>query len=172
MLVLSTLKEKSEFATREELIEWIKQKITILEEELKILKTLLAVVEQGYAEPEVNPSEKVEDVKVGKKVIAKVYRGEGYVRAVPKFPAGLPSDVEEYLEAFVEEIKDKQAREGVEPEDRAVLQVKTRPDGSVAEIRISNISTTLDMLKAKATLKYAIELLYRFYKARKEKQEE
>ncbi|MEB3766037.1 MAG: hypothetical protein GSR77_07750 [Desulfurococcales archaeon] len=166
---MSTIKEKEEYAAKDELLEWIKQRISLLEEELKMLKTLLAIVEQGYSEPEVNPSERVEDVKIGKKLIAKVFRGEGYVRAVPKFPTGMPSDIEEYLQAFVEEIQDKQAREGIEPDERASLIVRTKPDGSVAEIRIANLTTTLDLLKSKATLKYAIELLYQLYKARKDK---
>ncbi len=154
---------KENYATPEEVLIWVRKRVKELEEELRILKTILAQYEAGVGSPIVNPAEKVEEYKIGKRLVAKIYIGDNYVRMTPVFDIILPSDVEEYLKTFVDELTSRQAKSGAE--ERATLKLVNGPDGTLREIRIENLNTTLEKLKAKATLKYAAELLYRLYKS-------
>ncbi len=166
---LSVLKGKNELATKEELVEWIKIRIEQLEEELRMLRSMLARLEPGVVEEEdFDPNEKIEEIKVRRKVIAKIGIGEDYVRAIFKFEASLLDDIRKYIESIVEEVSDKQAKEGVPAEEQASLIVKNTPDGHIKEIRVINVYTPLEKVKAKAALKYAVQLLYDIAKRKKE----
>ena len=155
--------ERDDLATVEEVIVWVKRRIKELEAELKVLRTILAQFEAGFIEAPLNPAEKVEEYKIGKRLVAKIYIGDNYVRMVPAFEASLPGEIEEYIKSFVEELSESQAKKGAE--ETATLKTIVLPDGRLREIRIENLARTLDKLKAKATLKYAAELLYRIYKS-------
>ncbi|MCE4625507.1 MAG: hypothetical protein F7C35_06555 [Desulfurococcales archaeon] len=161
---MSILGERESLASKEELIEYLKRRIEELKSELRILATILAMLEPASVEEPIDPSERVEDVKVSRRVIAKLGQGEDYVRLVPKFPTVLPVDIKSYIESVVEEIAERQAKDGVAPEERARLKVKEGPDGILREARIVNLYTPLEKVKAKAALRYAGELLYQIYR--------
>ncbi|MCE4612754.1 MAG: hypothetical protein F7C07_02845 [Desulfurococcales archaeon] len=157
--------EEPRIASREEIVEWVKKRIVELEEELRILKSLLSMIESP-GRPIMG--EKVEEVKAGRRRIARVYRGDSYVRMVPELPLPLPLEVREYLESVVREIRESQARAGVPEDERARLYVKERPDNSVSEVGIENLYSTIDIIKARAALKYSAELAYQVYKSAQE----
>ena len=161
----SKVPEEPRTASREEMVEWVKKRIAELEEELRVLRGLLSMVESP-GRPVLG--EKVEEVKVGRRRIAKVYRGDSYVRMVPELPLPLPLEVREYLESVVREIRESQARAGVSEDERARLYVKERPDQSVSEAGIENLYSTIDLIKARAALKYSAELAYQVYKSQEE----
>jgi hypothetical protein len=164
---MSILDEKKDFASKEEIIEYLKRRIEELENELKILRTILARYEPAAMPERFDPNEKLEDVKVGRKTIARIGVGEDYVRAIFRFQTGLPSDIRSYLERISEEIADKQALEGIPPEERTKLEVKEYPEGLVRELSFTNLYGPLERVKAKAALKYAVELLYQLSKKQK-----
>lgn len=151
-----------------ELVEWLRERIEQLEGELRYLRGLLELLEGGgqAGDPRrARPGERVEEVRVGKKRIARVFRGEGYVRLAPLEELALPGDVRGYLEGVVAELRAQQARRGLE--ELAALEIKTRPDGSIEEIVISNLNGTLEQIKAKAALKHAAETAYHITRAAK-----
>ncbi len=160
--------EKEDYASREEVITWVRQRLEELENEIRMLRSILA----HYEEPgRISPDEKVEEVKMGRKRIAKVYVGEGYVRLIPEFEMPLPSDIKEYIEEVVNEIRERQAREGLEKEEQARLIIKERASGAVKELIIKNIDGITETIKAKAALKYAAELAWEIVKAKENKEE-
>ncbi|MEB3859907.1 MAG: hypothetical protein LRS43_01710 [Desulfurococcales archaeon] len=154
--------EEHQVASREEVLEWAKKRIEELEVELRVLKAIVSMIETP-GRPVMG--EKVEEVKAGRKRIARVYRGDSYVRMVPEVPLPLPIEVKEYLESVVREIRDSQARAGVPEEERAKLYVRERPDQSILEAGIENLYSTIDLIKARAALKYSAELAYQVYKS-------
>ncbi len=158
---MSQLRESREnIATKEEIIDWVKKRIESLEEELKIMRGIINMLEERGR---LSVTEKVEEVKIGRKRIARLYKGEDYIRLVPDFPMPLPIEVKEYLESVEEEIVTVQSRQGIDSE-KAKLVIDEKPDSSIAEIRYINLYNTLELLKAKAALKYAAELAYQVYK--------
>jgi len=161
---VSIIGEKEQYATKEEIVEYLRNHIKELEEELKILRTLLAKLEPSAVEEEFDPSERVEEIRISRKTVAKLGIGEDYIRVILKFPTTLPDDIKTYLESTIEEINNRQALEGVSPDERAYLEVKRGPDKTVREIRIRNLYTPLEGVKAKAALKYSVELLYKISK--------
>lgn len=155
--------EKEEIASKEEIIAWIRQRLEELESEIRMLRSILA----HYEEPgRLSPDEKVEEVKVGRRRIARVYIGSRYVRLVPEFEMPLPSDIREYLEEIVNEIRERQEREGVDPDDMARIVVRERASGAVKEIIIRGVENITETIKAKAALKYAAEMAWQIAKAR------
>jgi hypothetical protein len=161
--------EASKVTSRRELEQWLRERIARLEEELRMLRSLLAIVTGGEPEARLDPrrprpGERVEDVRVGRKRVARVFRGEGYVRLAALEPLALPQDVREYLESVVAEIRAQQARGGRE-DDLATLEIHTRPDGSLEEATIRNLYNTLEAIKAKAALKHAAETAYLYTRA-------
>ncbi|MEB3806708.1 MAG: hypothetical protein GSR73_04245 [Desulfurococcales archaeon] len=161
--------EKEQLASREEVVSWIKHRIEELENELKMLKSILYHYEEG-APGRLSIDEKVEEVKVGRRRIARLYIGDNYVRIVPEFEMVLIGDMKEYLDEIIDEIREKQVKEGVEEQDQAKLTIRERTNGSIKEIIISNIEGIAEVIKAKAALKYVAELAWEIYKA-KEKSE-
>ena len=157
--------EKEKLLERDEVIARLRERLAELEEEVRLIKSILAALEQATVGPP-SPSEKMEEVRVGKKKIARLYYAEGYVRLRPDFPMSLPSEVWAYLEATVGEIRERQEKEGVDQEEQVRLRRIDGPDGAVAEIRIENLHTTIDHIKARAALKYVAELAYDLYRAR------
>lgn len=153
---------QSGYLTKEEVLEWLKAKVEELEIELKALKTILALLDSSS---QTLAGEKVEEVKIGRRRVAKIYVGDTYVRASFENPVVLPVEVKEYLRSVEDDIRMLQVRSGVEGE-LAKLVVKEKPDGSVAEVRIENIQSTVEAIKAKAALKYAIEITYQLIKAK------
>jgi len=147
---------------REELVGWVREKLAALEEECRMLKAILETLEGRT----VQAREEREPVLYGKKRIAWLHQGPGYVRLTPEYPLRLPREALEYLEEAVSRIREKQSDEGVPEEERARLDVANSPDGSIAEARISGLHTSLDVIRAKAALKYIAELGYELYKAR------
>ncbi len=151
-------------ASKEKIIEWIRSRIEELENELRILKSILSMMEGGGG---ARPGERVEEVRIGRRRIARLYRGEDYVRLVPEFPMALTGDVRSYLEGIVAEITETQARQGIPEEERARLDVKESPEGSVVEVRIEGLKSTLDTLKARAALKFTAEMAWEVYRAQR-----
>ncbi len=158
----SLREEKVEYASKEEILEWAKGRIRELEAELRVLRSIVSLLEDDVARP--NVAEKVEEIKFGKRKIARLFQGDNYVRVVPLFRYILPVEVKEYLSSLEEEIRSLQARHGTGDES-IILIIKDRPDGSIAEIRFENLYTTLEVLKVKAALRYSMEIMYQLYRA-------
>lgn len=162
---MSYIDEKEQYLSKEEVISWIKQRLEELENEIRILRSILAHYEQASS-GRISPDEKVEEIKAGRRRIARLYIGENYIRLVPEFDVVLVGDLKEYLEETVEEIKAKQSREGIDERDQVKLIIKEKATGGVREIIISNIEGISEIIKSKAALKYIAELAWDIYKAR------
>lgn len=154
--------QQSKAVNKEDLEAYVRKRVEELEEELRVLKTLLEYLEDAG---KASPTERVEDVKVGRRRVARILRGDSYVRSVPELPMALPREIKEYLQTVEAEIRSYQARSGSGPGEGVKLIVKERPDGTVAEIKFDGLFTTLEVLKAKAALKYAMETAYEVYRA-------
>ncbi|MFZ8792923.1 MAG: hypothetical protein ACO2O2_03405 [Acidilobaceae archaeon] len=154
--------------TREEVLEWLKARVGELEFELKVLKTIVALLDTTQ---KALVGERVEDVKIGKRRVARVYIGDTYVRVAFETPLVMPLEVKEYLKSVEEDLRVLQARTGSEGE-LARLSIRERPDGSVAEVRIENLESTIEIVKAKAALKYAVEVAHQLLKAKDREIEE
>jgi hypothetical protein len=153
-----------------ELLAWLREEIDRCEERLSMLRRILALVERdgGDADPlATRPGETLEIVKNGKRRIARLFRGEDYVRLAPVERLALPREAREYLETVVEEIRGEQARRG---EARAELKLREDPVRGVIEILITGLDATLHMLKAKAALKHTAEVAWQYTKARRRKE--
>ena len=156
--------------TKEDLEAYLKRRIAELEEELRSLRSLLEYIEDAG---KVSPTERVEEVKSGRRRIARLMIGEGYVRAVPDLPLGLPRELRDYLETVEGELRAYQSKLGQHEGEGARLSIRERPDGTVAEVRFDGLLSTLEVLKAKGALRYAMETAYEIYRAqaREERQE-
>ncbi len=154
--------------TREEVLEWLKARVGELEFELKVLKTIVALLDTTQ---KALVGERVEDVKIGKRRVARVYIGDTYVRVAFETPLVMPLEVKEYLKSVEEDLRVLQARTGSEGE-LARLSIRERPDGSIAEVRIENLQSTIEIVKAKAALKYAVEVAHQLLKAKDREIEE
>lgn len=137
--------------TREEAVEWVKRRIEELEEELSVLRRILEELE-GHPKPSID--ERVEDVKIGRRRVAKLYRGEKHARLVLEGNWPIPEELMSYLEEIVEEIRERQLASGVSPEEAVRLDVRGR------EIRVEGLHTTIEHLKVRAALKYIAESVY------------
>jgi len=155
-----------------ELEEWLHNRIMQLEEELKYLRALLAIVSgEGGVEEDprrTRPGERVEEVKIGRRKIARVFKGEDYVRLASLESMILPNEVRAYLEEVVSEIRAEQARSGRES-DLAKLEMKLDKDNSIKEIVIYNLKNALEIIKAKAALKHIAEVAWQYTKAASQK---
>lgn len=157
-----------DYLTREEVLEWLRAKVEELELELRALKTIISLLDTSS---QVLVGERVEDVKIGRRRIARLHMGDNYVRVVFENPVTLPTEVKEYLRSVEEDIRTLQAKSGAEGE-LAKLVVKEKPDGAIAEVRIENLQSTIESIKAKAALKYAVEVTYQLLRAREKELEE
>lgn len=161
---MSQARERGKGApAREELLEWIDERINELEVELKVLKAIKQLLEEPGGPLH---GEKSEDVRVGKRRIARIYRGEDYVRLVFDYPTALPPEIREYLNGVEGELRSSQAKSGVESGELARLAIRERPDGTLAEIKFENLHSTIELLKVKAALKYSAEMTYHIDRAR------
>ncbi|MEM0340620.1 MAG: hypothetical protein QXN05_00375 [Acidilobaceae archaeon] len=158
------IEERKEPATLEEIAEWIKKRLKEVEEEERMLRTLLLLIEEREVS---RPDEIVEEIRVGKKRIGRLHKGSNYVRAVPEAPIILVTEVREYLLSLEEELRGS-SHNMLEPPR---LIVKERPDGTVQEIRFENLQTTLEFIKAKAGLTYAIETSFQLVKNKSRERE-
>jgi hypothetical protein len=160
----SQLKDERESLAKEEILSWLKSRIEELENELRVLKSMLNLLEGGESW---KPGEKPEEVKVGRRRIAVLYRGEYYVRIVPQYPMPDVPEIRAYLENILNEIKEIQARSGAESsEELARLSIKNGPDGHIVEIVYENLYSAVELLKAKAALKHSVEVGWHIYRAR------
>jgi DnaJ-class molecular chaperone len=162
------LSSRDDNLTREEVLEWLKARVGELEFELKVLKTIVALLDTTQ---KALVGERVEDVKIGKRRVARVYIGDTYVRVAFETPLVMPLEVREYLKSVEEDLRVLQARTGSEGE-LARLSIRERPDGSIAEVRIENLQSTIEIVKAKAALKYAVEVAHQLLKAKDREIEE
>ncbi|MCE4620867.1 MAG: hypothetical protein F7B95_00305 [Desulfurococcales archaeon] len=157
-------RESASYVSKEELIAWLRNKIEELEEELRMLREMLSMLEGGSGW---KPGEKPEEVKVGRRRIAVVYRGDNYVRVVPNYPMPNAAEIRGYLEEILNEIREIQARAGAsDVGELAKLSVKTSPDDAIIEIVYENLHTAVELLKAKAALKHVVDLGWQIYKAK------
>ncbi len=157
-------RESAPYVSKEELIAWLRNKIEELEEELRMLREMLSMLEGGSGW---KPGEKPEEVKVGRRRIAVVYRGDNYVRVVPNYPMPNAAEIRSYLEEILNEIREIQARAGAsDVGELAKLSVKTSPDDAIIEIVYENLHTAVELLKAKAALKHVVDLGWQIYKAK------
>ncbi|MCS7106952.1 MAG: hypothetical protein NZ902_02475 [Acidilobaceae archaeon] len=152
--------------TREELVLWLREEIASLEQRLEAMRALLALLEQRELSPALG--ERVEEVKVGRRRIARVMTGEDYVRVVFEEPMKVPQEIREYLGTIEQELRALQARAG--EEELAKLKYN-EVNGSVVEIRYDQLYTTVETLKARAALKYAAEAAYHLLKAMEREQD-
>jgi DnaJ-class molecular chaperone len=162
------LSSRDDNLTREEVLEWLKARVGELEFELRVLKTIVALLDTTQ---KALVGERVEDVKIGKRRVARVYIGDTYVRVAFETPLVMPLEVKEYLKSVEEDLRVLQARTGSEGE-LARLSIRERPDGSIAEVRIENLESTIEIVKAKAALKYAVEVAHQLLKAKDREIEE
>ncbi len=162
------MSSSGDYLTREEVLEWLKVKVEELEFELRALRTIISLLDTTQ---QALVGERVEDVRIGRRRVARVYIGDTYVRATFESPLTLPVEVREYLKSVEGDLKALQAKTGVEGE-LARLLIRERPDGSIAEIRIENLQSTIEVIKAKAALKYAIEVTHQLLKAKSKEVEE
>ena len=161
--------EASRLASREEVLEYLRRRIKELEQELSVLRALLELAEKGGISSGALPGEKVEDVRVGRRRVAKLYRGETHMRLVFEEPMPMPEEVEAYLRSVEEEIRGQQARRGdLESEEMARLSFD-EASGGVVEVRFTGIYSTIEHLKVRAALKYAAETIYEFVRASRAK---
>ncbi len=160
--------EYLEGPSRSDVEQWIRDRIAELEEEISYLKALLAMLtggQDGGADPRrVRPGERVEEVRVGRRKIARVFKGEDYVRLAPLEPLALPPEARAYLEEVVSEIRAEQARSGHE-ESLARLEVRESEEKGLLEARIEGLKNTLEVIKAKAALKHVAEVAWQYTKA-------
>jgi len=147
---------------------WLRDRIAELEEELSYLKALLAMLsgdQGGEADPRrVRPGERVEEVRVGRRRIARVFKGEDYVRLAPLELLALPGEARAYLEEVVAEIRAEQARSGHE-EGLARLEIRESEERGLVEARIEGLKNTLEVIKAKAALKHVAEVAWQYTRA-------
>ncbi len=146
--------------TSDDLRLWLKRKIAELEEEIQYYKVMLSVIDGAVPVSPPMPGEKSEDLKIGKKRIGTIYRGEGYVRGSPNFKAFLIDDLKDYLNGVVNEIKLSQGDEA-----SITLDIRENPDGSIREIRVEGLQSTIEELRVIGAIKYVIQTLYHQYKA-------
>ncbi|MEB3825679.1 MAG: hypothetical protein LRS47_03315 [Desulfurococcales archaeon] len=144
----------------DDLKSWLRTKIMQLEEELQMYKSLLAVIDGTLPLSPPMPGEKIEDLKVGKKRIASIYRGEGYVRGAPRFKTFVTDEVKSYIEGVISEIREMQGGDS-----EAHYEIKENPDGSLREIRVEGLQSTVEELRVAGALKYVLQTLYYQYKA-------
>jgi len=146
--------------TSDDLRLWLKRKIAELEEEIQYYKVMLSIIDGAVPVSPPMPGEKSEDLKIGKKRIGTIYRGEGYVRGSPNFKAFLTDDLKDYLNGVVNEIKLSQGDEA-----SINLDIRENPDGSIREIRVEGLQSTIEELRVIGAIKYVIQTLYHQYKA-------
>jgi hypothetical protein len=165
----SQLRSERESITKEEIVTWLRSRIEELESELKVMKSMLELLEGGESW---RPGEKPEEVKVGRRKIAVLYRGEYYVRIVPQYPMPDVPEIRGYLENILNEIKEIQVRSGAESGDElARLTIRTGPEGHITEIIFENLFSAVEILKAKAALKHSVEVGWHIYRAREKETE-
>ncbi len=169
MSALSDQRAENKAITKEDLEEWLKKRLEVLRSETKMIETLLSYIQENGVQ---NVNEKSEEVKFGRRRIGRILRGETYIRLIPETPIPLPSELREYLETVEGELKSSQLKEGLDESGQAKLVIKERPDASIAEIRFEGLNTTIEMLKAKAALKYTAEIAYQIYKAQNRQSDE
>ncbi|MCX8166210.1 MAG: hypothetical protein N3D79_06475 [Acidilobaceae archaeon] len=75
-------------------VEWLKREIARQERRLEALKVLLALLEER--EVPFVLDERVEEVTVGRKTVARILVGEDYVRLVFDEPMKVPQEIREY----------------------------------------------------------------------------
>ncbi len=154
--------------SKAELALWLRERVAQLEDELRYLRALLEAISGGGGgerDPRrARPGERVEEVRVGRRRIARVFKGEDYVRLAPLVPLVFPREVRGYIDAVIGEIRAEQARAG--REDRlARLEVRSTPDGGLEEILVDGLHNTLEQIKAKTALKHAAELAWQYTRA-------
>lgn len=165
----SQLRSERSSLSKEEIIAWLRSKIDELENEIRTLKSILELMEGGESW---KPGERPEEVKIGRRKIAILYRGDYYVRIVPQYPMPDIPEIRSYLEHILNEIREIQARTGVETgEELAKLNIKNDPEGLITEILFENLYSAVELLKAKAALKHSTEVGWHIYKARDKEQE-
>ncbi len=159
-------REQEKLLSRSELVSWVRARLESLEEECRVLRSLLAELE-GRGATARREAEKSEWVLAGKRKIARIYYTGSYVRLEPGFPARPPEEAIVYLERVVAGIRERQAEEGIPPEEQARLRVEEGDDGVLVEARIEGLHSTIDFLRAKAALKYLAEISWELYKAQR-----
>ncbi len=151
--------------SRRELILWLRERIAELEGELSYLRGLLALIEGSTdGDPHrLRPGERVEEVRAGRRLIARLYKNEDYARLAPVAELALLPEARAYLEAIVAEIRAEQARGGRDATAR--LEVREGPDGWLREAVISGLQNTMEVIKAKTALKHAAEQSWQYTRA-------
>lgn len=151
------------------LLEELRKRIEELERELALLKKVYSALTGSGNEEE--PVERAEEIKVRRKRIAWLYEGEDYVKLVPEFDMVVEDYLQDYLEETVEDIRRKQEREGIDPDEQAQLVIVENDDNTVAELWIRGIYGIADSIKARTALKYAVVLAWDLRKEEQEKGE-
>ena len=146
----------------DELIAFLKEEIERCEERIRFYKELLMRLQpNGW-----KVGEKIEEVREKRKKYGMIYMGEDYVRAVPNFPMPRVAEIENYIKNMVNEIREMQARIGG---DGPLAKYEIEGDPIVQEIKISNLFTAVEKVRAKAFLKTALMSGYEIYEAQQKK---
>lgn len=141
---------REEYSTLEEVLEWARRRLREVEEEERMLRALIALLEERET---LRPDETLEEIRVGRKRVGRLHTGSNYVRAVPETPIVLLPEIREYLVNLEEELRST-TLSNLEPPR---LVIREKPDGTLHEVRFDNLQTTVEFIKAKAGLRYAIE---------------
>lgn len=153
---------REEIISKGEAIELLKKEIRRLERKLAAYRAILQMLEGG----EEASQEKGEEIRVGRKRVGRLVVGEDFVKLIIEAPQ-LPQLVAEYLNGLEKDLRELQMRSGTaEGESLAKISVKERHNE--VEVRIDNIYTTIELIKAKAGLKYAAEATHEIMKAKEE----
>jgi len=147
--------------SKKEVVERLRARLVELEEEIRLVKSLLALLDEEPSKPKAH--EKAIDVKVGRKKVATIFVGpnNSYLRLVPEGEPPLASDVLTYLEKLISELRDKQKTlYPLEDEENLIsLEVKQGPRGGVREIIVTGIKDMREYVRVWAALEYVGEAL-------------
>jgi len=153
--------DRPELMDKAEILSRLKMRLEELEEEARLVRSMIALLEGEPSEP--RPDERVEEVKEGRKRVGLLYvaNDRSYIRLVPEGEPPLTSDVKAYLEKLVEELRERQKRQGVALSEDELIQLEIRrgPNGGVQEIVISGIRDLREFVRAQAALKYVAMVL-------------
>jgi len=145
-----------ELLSKREVVERLRARLVELEDEIRLVKSLLALLEEEPTKPKAH--EKAIDLKLGRKKVATIFEGpdKTYLRLVPEGEPPLARDILAYLENLVAELRNKQKTlNPLEDEENLIsLEVRQGPRGGVREIVVSGIKDTREYVRVRAALEY------------------
>ncbi len=154
----------------EELKKHLEEKIQQLQKEIEMYKALLEVVDVLYKNRDelltAKPGEEVIQVKSPSgEVIANMYIGHDYIRAVPLVP--MPKNIPPLTTYLISRVLDEMKRREEELAERGeikkeeVLSYDIREEeGLLKEIMVKNIKSERDFVELKAAIRWTLQKMY------------